>query len=399
MNIVLSPSSPHLRKRNKRAFSAALLGILVMLGSAHQAPSADATASKPAPEGQTKPSPESQPAAKSKAEIDALIEEAGRTYPEWWNSVELDYPKTLDLEGTKNVKGWQPNVKLGSYYWDHIQCKPDRWKQGVKLLDLAVRLRQDNPQARLAAMHILAGAHHHLLKDYARAAFWWRSILELTARRHVAVRLAECYWKLGSKRMAVEFLTKRRLHHRGFMESIKLWSDMDEHNIALELAEDLANRNHEAGYLATGNVYRAMAQYDKAIAAYKKVLAGRNKKARMMRQRAETNIETLGLYKILDISKIPDGIYTATSPSFRGPLTVQVTTKKGQIESVKVLSHRETRIYTSVMDIPTQIVERQSVEDIDAVSGATVISHSIVNAVSKALAGAAKTGRPPAEPN
>ena len=36
-------------------------------------------------------------AERTKSEVDALIAQAGSTSPDWWNSVELEYPETLDL--------------------------------------------------------------------------------------------------------------------------------------------------------------------------------------------------------------------------------------------------------------------------------------------------------------
>jgi len=57
---------------------------------------------------------------------------------------------------------------------------------------------------------------------------------------------------------------------------------------------------------------------------------------------------------------------------------------------VRVAKHREKQFYSALKDIPQQIVTRQSVEGIDAVSGATVTSQAIVNATAKALASGAR---------
>ena len=102
--------------------------------------------------------------------------------------------------------------------------------------------------------------------------------------------------------------------------------------------------------------------------------------------RAQGNIEAIRLYEALDLAKIPDGTYQGTAVSFRGPLTVQVIIAGGRIESVKVHRHKDDIFFTSLTDVPRQIVETQGVKDIDAISGATVTSMAIVNAAAKALA-------------
>ena len=51
-----------------------------------------------------------KPLKRTRGQVEALIKEAGKTPPEWWDSVQLDYPKTLLLAWPNPRKGekWQP---------------------------------------------------------------------------------------------------------------------------------------------------------------------------------------------------------------------------------------------------------------------------------------------------
>ena len=63
----------------------------------------------------------------------------------------------------------------------------------------------------------------------------------------IAVHLAECYWRLGNKQMAVDFLRKMDPFP---YDGIKLWADMGETQQALKIAEN-ACRNGSSPILPT----------------------------------------------------------------------------------------------------------------------------------------------------
>ncbi|MHC4170054.1 MAG: FMN-binding protein, partial [Planctomycetota bacterium] len=86
--------------------------------------------------------------------------------------------------------------------------------------------------------------------------------------------------------------------------------------------------------------------------------------------------------------RIPDGTYRASSTAYAGQLHVAVTVQSGRIESVKITKHKERQFYSAFTDTPNQIVARQSVKGVDAVTGATMTSEAIINAAAKALASA-----------
>ncbi|QBD85076.1 FMN-binding protein [Clostridium tetani] len=86
-------------------------------------------------------------------------------------------------------------------------------------------------------------------------------------------------------------------------------------------------------------------------------------------------------------SAYKDGEYKATTKGHNADLTVSVKVEKGKIADVKVTEHKETDgIFDSVEEklIP-EIVKNQGTEKAEAISGATVSSNAVKEAVSKAL--------------
>ncbi|MEA5024975.1 Electron transport complex subunit RsxG [bioreactor metagenome] len=82
-----------------------------------------------------------------------------------------------------------------------------------------------------------------------------------------------------------------------------------------------------------------------------------------------------------------DGIYEGVSPNgIHGEIAVTVGVAGGKIADVKVVSHGETEGIGSlaVEQLPGKIVEAQSTE-VDGVSGASVSSAAIKEAVNDAL--------------
>lgn len=82
-----------------------------------------------------------------------------------------------------------------------------------------------------------------------------------------------------------------------------------------------------------------------------------------------------------------DGTYEGVSTKgMHGELKVEVKVTSGKISAVSVTSHKETEgIGTAAIDqIPAKIIEKQSTE-VDAISGATITSVAILEAVAGAL--------------
>jgi fumarate reductase flavoprotein subunit len=89
--------------------------------------------------------------------------------------------------------------------------------------------------------------------------------------------------------------------------------------------------------------------------------------------------------------KYRNGSYVAVAMGHSGPVKVSTTIAGGRIVEVKVLELSESKNIAEVAleRIPKAIIEKQSA-DVDTVSGATMISEAIIDAVKQALAEASK---------
>lgn len=83
-----------------------------------------------------------------------------------------------------------------------------------------------------------------------------------------------------------------------------------------------------------------------------------------------------------------NGVYEGSANGMGGALKVAVTVEDGKISGVEVLEHKETAGISdpAIEKIPQAIVEAQST-DVEAVTGATVTSEAIKEAVAAALSG------------
>jgi uncharacterized protein with FMN-binding domain len=326
---------------------------------------------------------------RSRAEIEALIDKLGRTPPDWWDSVPLDYPKTLDLSWPHPAPPpWNNQRNVGQYVWDVINHNPAKWREGVRFMHHLLTIHKDHPDTRNRAMRELARMYQDLLEDYARAAFWWRKAGADQPNDYAGAHLAECYWKLGNKRMAVEQLGKAG----PTFGMVKLWADMGETQRALQMADSAARGEAaDVACIYAGDACRVAGRHQQAVQYYQKVLAMRaegqvKKRIERNQQRAQANIEAIRLFDTLDLRRVPDGAYQSSGLGYEAPVHVEVAIKGGRIESVRVTSHREKQFYTALTDTPAKIIAKQSVQGVDATSRATITSEAIINATAKALA-------------
>jgi uncharacterized protein with FMN-binding domain len=333
---------------------------------------------------------------RSKQEVETLINQMGRTPPDWFEATPLNYPQSLDLSFPQPAPGgWNNQKNVGQYVWDIINPNQNKWRDGVRLMHHLLTVNKDNRDVQNRTMLALGTMYHNLHEDYARAAFWWRAagVEKGNGAPGVLVHLAECYWRLGSKPMAVELL---RAQKSQTSPMIKLWADMGETNAALQLAESLARNGYDSmAYLYAGDACRVAGQNSKAIDYYQRVLATKaegNQKGRIERDqnRARASLEAIRLFDLSDVRKVPDGTYRDSSLGYEGQVQVEVVVKDKRIEDVRVTQHKEKQFYSALADTPRKIIAKQGVKGVDATSSATITSEAIINATAKALAGAVK---------
>jgi uncharacterized protein with FMN-binding domain len=310
--------------------------------------------------------------------------------------VPLEYPRTLDLSWPENPPGpWNPQKNVGQYLWSTINENPHKWRSGIRFLHYLLTVHKDDPARLARTMRSLGNSYVKLLQDWPRGAFWLRKAEQIESL-YVGdvVHLAECYWKLGNKAMAVRELGSiSRYYSTGI---IKLWSEIGEPDRALAIARQMAAGGYPAeACLAAGDVCRLHGRHAQAVSLYQQVLAvpATGKQAERIRkfhERARASIEAVKAVDALDLKKIPDGTYSATAMSYAGPLTVEVTVKGARIEDVRVTKSQDKQYYAAMTETPRQIVARQGVKGVDAVTSATITSEAIINATAKALAAAMK---------
>lgn len=340
--------------------------------------------------------PQTGKLTRTRAEVEALIKQVGATSPDWWDSAKLVYPNTLDLDWPMKPPGnWNNQVNVGQYIWDVINPNPGRWHQGIRLVHFLM-IKHQNDRAKVArAMQTLGSMFHNFTQDWTRAVFWWRMSMKYGARVD-PTRLANCYWQMGCEEMAREILVTIGNDYTRNGEVIKLWADMGQINKALQLAEAKArNGMPHIGYVAAGNACRQAAMYREALAYYQKAVraplpARQNNDSTRARQQAQEAIETIRLFEMLDLNEISNGVYSARSTAFNGPLHVEVKITDKRIESVRVTKHREKQFHMAIEETPRQIVRKQTVKGLDAVTGATITSEAIISATATALAQAMK---------
>lgn len=331
-------------------------------------------------------------AIRTPKEVETLIKKVGAEAPEWWDSVELKYPKTLDMTWPLKPGGqWDNQKNVGQYIWDVINPNPGRWKEGIKLVH-HLMLKNRNDKAKLArSMQTMGIMFHNFTQDWPRAVFWWGMSRKYGQPIDQAM-LANCFWQMGCEEMARQVLERLQSDYTRNGAIIKLWADMGELDKALLLAEQKArNGNPNIAYLAAGNASRQAGRMAQALTYYRKAANAtppdkdNNDFKRAQKQAAE-NIDVIRTFELLNLKLIADGRYTGTSTAFNGPLTVEVQVKAGRIVSVRVTQHQEKQFYSALTETPKKILDRQSIKDIDACTGATITSEAIINATARALA-------------
>ncbi|MDO9574194.1 MAG: RnfABCDGE type electron transport complex subunit G [Candidatus Contubernalis sp.] len=88
-----------------------------------------------------------------------------------------------------------------------------------------------------------------------------------------------------------------------------------------------------------------------------------------------------------NLGAVEDGVYEGKAAGFGGDITVEVTVSGSQITAVEVLDHGETPGISdpAFAAVPQNIIDAQDY-DVDAVSGATMSSNGIKQAVFNAIA-------------
>jgi uncharacterized protein with FMN-binding domain len=324
---------------------------------------------------------------RSPKEVLALIESAGKKQPDWFESTVMNHPESLDLSWPMDAKGpWDESKNVGQYLWGRIKPNEGRWHSGIKLVHQCMALHENDTQKLSRDMDTLGEMYFTLLQDYPRAAFWLQKA-KAPVSRQTGIHLAECYWRLGNQAMAMELMRGKSLHP----SAIKLLGDMGEIDQALRVTSYYAKTpQSDDAFLNAGDALRSAGRLDDAIEYYQRVIDSSNARNEEYRQRnlarAAGAIEAIKLYDRADLTRVKDGTYTDSSTGYNGKLEVQIKVSGGKIETARVTKHQEKQFYAAITDTTAQIINKQSIQDIDGTSGATITSQAIIHASARALA-------------
>ncbi len=341
----------------------------ILSGGQRRAPGASAASAQP----------------KTPEDIRALIEKEGAAEPDWLKGARSNHPKTLDLTWPEKPPGggWNNQKNLGQYIWDIVNPNNSRWREGVRLMH---DLLADSPpeDVKLRATKELANMYFRFFQDYARAAYWWQKA-GVTVDDNPGIHLAECYWRLGSKEMALEFIKGAQYLS---LDAIKLLGDLGETDRAVTMAEEYGEAEawQQAGDACrlAGRIEEARKFYEKTVNA--PATGQRAERQKRAQARAQASLDALNLIAAADVSKVRDGTYKDSSLGYEGQVEVSVKVSGGKIADVKVTNHKEKQYYSSLTDMPAQIIAKQGVKGVDATSRATITGNAILNATAKALA-------------
>lgn len=327
---------------------------------------------------------------RTRDEVQDIVDSIGPTAPAWMDSIRLNYPRTLDLSWPDPPnKVWQNQRYPGQYVWDVINPNPNRWREGVKLMHHIIDENSGNHAAQVKAMNQLGTLYAGFLEDWPRAAYWWQQAGKGTPgaagaggfRTGYEVGLAKCYYRLGNKQMAIEVLNRTG-------GTPPIWCELGEHDRALKEAEK-ARRGwmKEQALIVCGDVCRHAGWYDKALDYYTQAtqLPNNDKYKRTIPQ-ARERLAAMRAEQSVDLSQLSDGSYSGKAVGYSGMLQVSIAVSGHRIDAVKVTRHVEKQYYSALTDVPGQIVQNQSVQGVDATSGATITAEAIVRASARALA-------------
>ncbi|MFN3192561.1 MAG: FMN-binding protein [Aureliella sp.] len=333
------------------------------------------------------PSSKAEGTERTEAEVRQRIENEGASKPPWFSATKLNHPKTLELDWPLKAEGpWNESKNVGQYMWGRVNPNPGRWRPGIKLIYECMKIHEDQPELLKRDYTALGSKYFELLQDYPRAAYWYEKG-NVQMNTPVGIHLAECYFKLGSKTMAMNLMRGKSLH----FDAIKLLGEMGEIEEALNVTRIYGKtRLFNEAYLNAGDALRSAGRLDEAIDYYQQILdrnEARNKEyLARYRGRAADSINSIRLFDKADASKVPDGDYEDKAVGYNGDLHVRVSVADGKITKVQVTKHKEKQFYAALTDTPKQIIDTQGIRDIDGTSGATITSQAIVNATARALA-------------
>lgn len=152
---------------------------------------------------------------------------------------------------------------------------------------------------------------------------------------------------------------------------------------ARETENRMRNKNFFIRVINIVIIVAALLYYNQILSLHQE-LDKANAAIESMSQTGQNAQEAKGAYT--------DGTYQGSAQGFGGTVTVEVTIENGNIAGIEVVSAdgEDAAYYNMAIDVLDSIIETQSADDIDVVSGATYTSNGIIGAAREALGKAGK---------
>jgi len=291
--------------------------------------------------------------------------------PEWWKDVQVRAPVSSPVALPEDPE-WEDSLTACAMRYE----AEGKGREAIKVLTYALSKCKTTLQ-RAFVLFQSALIYEVSLRDYPRANGLFSELRKLKiddsakqkeARAYARFGQARCLEKMGSAaeaKSAYETLLRDfpRLDVELLFRLGRLAEARDERSEAgryyKECVRAAAARNAEGG-----DIY-----YGRFILMCKIAL----------REMASGPV---------DLSKVGGGVYVGRAYGYNSMIGVRTEIRNGRICEVTVIDREDKRPFDAYTLIPQRIKQHQSL-DVDAVTGATVTSEAIINAVKQALQGKA----------
>lgn len=98
-------------------------------------------------------------------------------------------------------------------------------------------------------------------------------------------------------------------------------------------------------------------------------------------------------WRYIPDDKYPNGEFQGSAQGYSGMITVEVTVSEHKIQSIQIVESPKYEKPEPFQLVSQQIIDTQSLENIDVISGATITSQALIKAVQNALSSASPEGK------
>jgi uncharacterized protein with FMN-binding domain len=329
--------------------------------------------------------------------------------PEWLAETKVPF-SDADLTAT-NQYGLTIWSKLDGWEGDSA-----RFREAIATMHRCWELNT-NPALKAVCSQRLGLWYEGMMQDYARAYYWFRNVQTLAAeaaqihdpqnhnmrdtKAYATLAMARCCARMGlaeeARDLVVPFKFRDWRELFDLAVVYRLMRDTAKSDAAIleamPAAKSQFDRLSAAGrgiilFFANGNVAEVQNRMPQYAELYGQAagqggaglgpnLKGQNSLIEIIRAR-------IAAPQKVNLASLRTGTYEGESAGCHNPIKVSVRLDAGRLADVKVTGIREKRCFNAAAVVSDEIVKKQSL-GVDGVSGATVTSLCLANAVRNAF--------------